>query len=63
MLFAYNVIRTVIRLPYTLKRGKNDIHDDMRFTVKRRLNDIRDKTVKRLNRLNDIRAMLFAVKL
>ena len=38
MLFAYNVIRTVIRtvicLPYTLKRGKNDIRDDMRFTVK-----------------------------
>ena len=34
MLFAYNVIRTVIRLLYTLKRGKNDIRDDMRFTVK-----------------------------
>ena len=28
------VIRTVIRLLYTLKRGKNDIHNDMRFTVK-----------------------------
>ena len=38
MLFTYNVIRTVIhtviRLLYTLKRGKNDIRDDMRFTVK-----------------------------
>ena len=34
MLFAYNDIRTVIHLPYTLRRGKNDIHDDMRFTVK-----------------------------
>lgn len=34
MLFAYNVIRTVIHLPYTLKRGKNDIRNDMRFMVK-----------------------------
>ena len=33
MLFAYNVIRYVIRLPYTLKRGKNDIRDDMCLTV------------------------------
>ena len=33
MLFTYNVIRYVIRLPYTLKRGKNDICDDMRLTV------------------------------
>ena len=50
MLFAYNVICTVIRLLYTLKRGKM-------------ICALWLKWLKWLNRLNDIRAMLFAVKL
>ena len=31
---SYTDIRYVIHLLYTLKRGKNDIRDDMRLTVK-----------------------------
>ena len=33
MLFAYNAIRNVICLPYMVRRGINDMHDDMRITV------------------------------
>ena len=33
MLFSYNAIRDVICLPYTVRRGRNDMRDDMRVTV------------------------------
>ena len=33
MLFTYNAIHNVIRLPYMVRRGRNDMHDDMRITV------------------------------
>ena len=33
MLFAYNAIRNVIRLRYTVRRGINDMPDDMHVTV------------------------------
>ena len=33
MLFAYNAICDVIRLPYMVRRGRNDMRDDMHVTV------------------------------
>ena len=33
MLFAYNAIRNVIHLLYTVRRGINDMRDDMCITV------------------------------
>ena len=33
ILFTYNAIRNVIRLPYTVRRGINDMRDDLRITV------------------------------
>ena len=33
MLFTYNAICNVIRLPYMVRRGINDMRDDMRITV------------------------------
>ena len=49
MIFAYFDICNVIHLLYTARNSRNDMHDDIRIMINR------------VKRLNDIRAMLFAV--